>query len=79
MAQSFFTQLGKSFIRSAVNQVGRDGGKVISNQIYGNLHSTPIRLVANADTGKSEIPEGLYTKNEYNIVKTRSAFRLQVF
>lgn len=40
---SFLTSLAKGFIRSAVNQVGRDGGKVVSNNIYGNSHSTPIR------------------------------------
>ena len=42
---SFLGQLGKGFIRSAVNQVGRDGGRVISNQVYGDAHSTPIRGV----------------------------------
>lgn len=34
--------LFNEFIRSAVRQVGRDGGKVISNQIYNQKHSTPI-------------------------------------
>ncbi|MFV0545694.1 MAG: hypothetical protein ACK5ND_05775 [Bacteroides sp.] len=42
---NFFVNLGKGFVRSAVNQVGRDGGKVISNSIYGNAHATPIRGV----------------------------------
>lgn len=42
---SFFTNLGKGFVRSAVNQVGRDGGRVISNSIYGDAHATPIRKV----------------------------------
>lgn len=50
---SFITDLGKGFIRSAVNQVGRDGGKVISNHLYGNAHSTPIRGI------------GMTDKNEY--------------
>lgn len=40
---NFTEDLAKGFVRSAVNQVGRDGGKVISNSIYGNAHSTPIR------------------------------------
>lgn len=31
-------------VRSAVNQIGRDGGKVISNQIYGDSHSMSIRV-----------------------------------
>lgn len=41
----YIKNLGKGFIRSAVNQVGRDGGKVISNQLYGDAHSTPYRRV----------------------------------
>lgn len=43
---NFIVNLGKGFIRSAVNQVGRDGGRVISNKIYGDAHATPIRGVA---------------------------------
>lgn len=42
----FLGDLGKGFVRSAVNQVGRDTGKVFSNQIYGDAHSTPIRHVS---------------------------------
>lgn len=42
---SFLSQLAKGFVRSTVNQVGRDTGRVISNQIYGNAHSTPIKGV----------------------------------
>ena len=78
MAQSFLIQLGKSFIRSAVNQVGRDGGKVISNQTYGNQHSVPIRIVVDADTGKFEIPEGLHAKKDYSILKIICAFFLSL-
>lgn len=39
------TQLGKGFVRSAVNQVGRDYGKTISNQVFGDAHATPVRMV----------------------------------
>lgn len=46
----FLKNLGKGFVRSAVNQVGRDGGKVISNEIYGDRHSTPVRVVGNNGT-----------------------------
>ena len=46
---SFLTDLAKGFVRSAVNQVGRDGGKVISNKLYGNNHSTPIRSANNSN------------------------------
>lgn len=42
---SFIKNLTKGFVRSTINQVGRDGGKVISNQIYGDAHSTPYRRV----------------------------------
>lgn len=44
---SFLNNLLKGFIRSAVNQVGRDGGRVISNQLYGDTHSSPIRISNN--------------------------------
>lgn len=43
----FFENLGKGLIRSAVNQIGRDGGRVVSNQLYGDAHSTPHRIVNN--------------------------------
>ena len=38
--------LFKQFISAAVRQVGRDGGKVISNKIYGNAHSSKITVVS---------------------------------
>lgn len=41
----FGKNLAKGFVRSAVNQVGSDGGKVISNQLYGDAHSVPHRSV----------------------------------
>jgi len=41
---SFLNNLFKGFVRSSVNQVGRDGGRVISNKLYGDAHSTPIRV-----------------------------------
>ena len=39
--------LFKTFINSAVSQIGRDGGRVISNKIYGDRHAIPIRGVSN--------------------------------
>lgn len=33
---NLLSQLGKDFVRSAVKQVGRDGGRIISNQVYNN-------------------------------------------
>ena len=47
----FLQELGKGFIRSAVNQVGRDTGKIISNKIYGDAHATPIRNVGKSTSG----------------------------
>ena len=32
-----------SFLKSAINQVGRDMGKVVSNQVFQDSHSTPYR------------------------------------
>lgn len=44
------SNLGQSFIRSLVRQVGRDAGKVVSNKAFGDAHATPIRMVRSADT-----------------------------
>lgn len=52
---SFINQLAKGFVRSAVNQVGRDGGRVISNKVYGNRHAAPIRMTG-GDVGTMEAP-----------------------
>ncbi|MCK6144816.1 hypothetical protein [Prevotella intermedia] len=62
----FAKNLGKGLIRSAVNQVGRDAGKVISNQLYGNAHSTSHRIVNNNDTFISDKSEsvGEYIKEQ---------------
>lgn len=35
-----------SFTQSIINQIGRDTGKVISNKIFKDAHSTPIKLVS---------------------------------
>ncbi|MDE5975432.1 MAG: hypothetical protein K2G69_02660 [Muribaculaceae bacterium] len=42
---NFFGSLAKGMVRSAANQVGRDGGRVVSNQIYGNRNYTPVGVV----------------------------------
>lgn len=59
---SFLANLGKGFVRSAVNQVGRDGGRVISNKVFGDAHATPVRHVGSAGThvgGGSPSTEGM--------------------
>lgn len=43
---NFAKNLAKGFVRSAVNQVGRDGGRVISNQLYNNKNYVPIQNVS---------------------------------
>ena len=37
--------LAKGFVRSAVNHVGRDAAKAVSNNLYGDAHSVPHRSV----------------------------------
>ena len=67
---SFLNNLAKGFVRSAVNQVGRDGGKVISNQVYGNAHSTPVRVVSNNQSQTQNIDtSNLIEEKEYIWVK----------
>lgn len=43
-----------SFLKSAINQVGRDFGKVISNQIFKDAHAAPIRMSGANPNGKSK-------------------------
>lgn len=49
---SFINELAKGFVRSAVNQVGRDAGRVVSNNVYGNAHSIPHRNVSAGGAGR---------------------------
>ena len=49
---SFINGLAKGFVRSAVNQMGRDAGRVVSNQLYGDAHSTPHRNVSAGGAGR---------------------------
>lgn len=55
----FISNLFKGFVRSAVNQVGRDGGRVISNNVYKNKHSTPVDI-------KSTTNENTYSDKTHN-------------
>ena len=60
---SFLNNLLKGFIRSAVNQVGRDGGRVISNQLYGDAHASPVRL---SQSQISTTTQTIEPQNTYN-------------
>lgn len=82
---SFLGNLAKGFIQSAINQVGRDGGKVVSNNIYGNSHSTPINSIENVveesivSQGNIEENPNLITKKEYPLLKIFYAIILSIF
>lgn len=51
-----------SLLKSAVNQVGRDLGKVASNKIFKNSHSTPYRRTS-AYSGGSRINKSTFEKS----------------
>ena len=55
----FLNKLAKGFVRSGVNQVGRDGGRVVSNKVYGDKHSIPIRHVKGDSQGGNVAPDEL--------------------
>ena len=68
----FLTSLAKGFVRSAVNQVGRDGGKVISNQLYGNKHSTPLRNINGDNTYNDKESSTSYKEgNGLNFIRNK--------
>lgn len=46
-----------SFLKSAVNQVGRDLGKVVSNQVFKDAHSTPYRRVGSSQQSERRTTE----------------------
>ena len=57
-------KMGKRFLRSAVSQVGRDGGRVVSNKIYGNRHAIRIQNVS-SDSASPTLQSDDYT--EYDV------------
>lgn len=65
---SFINNLLKNFIRSAVNQVGRDGGRVISNKVYGDAHSKPIRIT-DSSGGSKEVYEDIEIGDKKDLSK----------
>jgi hypothetical protein len=66
---SFLNNLLKGFIRSTVNQVGRDGGRVISNQLYGNAHASPVRVSQSQTSTTTQTIEPQNTDNTpYNFL-----------
>ena len=76
----FLGSLGKGFIRSAVNQVGRDTGKVVSNRIYGNAHATPIKGISYSE-GKyyDEINNLPINESEFAEKLSKEGFKVKYF
>ncbi len=54
------------FLNSVIRQLGRDTGKVLSNSIFGDAHSTPIRMVKGASNNNVE---GRRVKNKSDFEK----------
>lgn len=67
-----------SFVKSLINQVGRDAGRVVSNQIFKDAHSTPYRRVggtyrthSDSNNQQNYIPE---YQTAYNDLKNSLTF-----
>ena len=60
---SFIKNLFLGLIRSTVNQVGRDAGKIISNKTFGDKHSAPIRVVRNGSNASKSNENDVYSPN----------------
>lgn len=72
---SFTKQLAKGFVRSAVNQVGRDGGRVISNQIYNGKNYVPISNVGQQSSQTPPAPN-IIPDNAVSTTKPFSGMKL---
>ncbi|MCF8245269.1 MAG: hypothetical protein K9J37_12675 [Saprospiraceae bacterium] len=62
---SFLQKLANGFVKSAVNQVGRDSGRVISNKIYGDTHATRVQVVESKEVFA---PTALAELYQYDLV-----------
>lgn len=51
---SALNNLVKQFVNSLVRQVGRDGGKVLSNKMFKGKHGTPIYRSEHPDTNSTQ-------------------------
>ena len=51
-----------SFLKSAINQVGRDVGKVVSNSLFKDSHAASYRRVINI---RNTVNNSLNSKNEF--------------
>lgn len=77
---SFLGNLAKGFVRSTVNQVGRDTGRVISNKIYGDKHSSPVRGIAYSDGNYyNEDSNELISPDEFNNKLNEGGYKIKHF
>ena len=76
----FIENLAKGFVRSAVNQVGRDTGRVVSNKIYGTAHSTPIRGISYSEEGYYDETNNIPI-NEHEFIErlNKEGFKVKYF
>ena len=76
--QSFIQTLAKGFVRSAINQVGRDSGRLVSNKLYKGAHATPVNLQQTASPPQPQTrtqkemqhinPNAMYYEGQFYIV-----------
>lgn len=77
---NFINQLAKGFVRSAVNQVGRDGGRVVSNQIYHGQNYIPIADVSQPTPPPAgNNPQQNIPSSAYSTTKPLSAGKIILF
>ena len=57
------------FLSSAVNQVGRDMGKVVSNKVFKDAHASPIRMTRSSYTNR------VNTSDLYKALSFQTSFR----
>jgi hypothetical protein len=55
-----------SFLKSAINQVGRDMGKVVSNQVFKDSHSSPYRRVGQNNTRLNTTSRNSNLKSDFD-------------
>lgn len=77
---NFISDLGKGFVRSAVNQVGRDGGRVISNAVYGDAHAIPIRGICQSKNNQyfDDTTNEIVSPEELRIRAKEEGFKVSI-
>ena len=55
--------LASTFTNSIVREIGRNYGKAISNNLLGDYHSTPVRMVRGGQTDITRKRRRIYKNN----------------